>query len=87
MCLGIPGRVVELFREGDLCMGKVAFGGIVKNVCLEHVPEATSWGTTCWSTSASLWLAFDEEEASRVSSPCWKRSPVATRWRRREVSR
>lgn len=39
MCLGIPGEVKSI-TEGDLRMGKVAFGGIVKEVCLEYVPEA-----------------------------------------------
>ena len=39
MCLGIPGRVVETYREDDVLMGKVDFGGVSKRVCLEHVPE------------------------------------------------
>ena len=40
MCLAIPGKVVETYREHDVRMGKVDFGGIFKRVCLEHVPEA-----------------------------------------------
>ena len=39
MCLGIPGKVVETSREHDMLMGKVDFGGVFKQVCLEHVPE------------------------------------------------
>jgi hydrogenase expression/formation protein HypC len=39
MCLGIPGRVVETYREHDVLMGKVEFGGVSKRVCLEHVPD------------------------------------------------
>jgi hydrogenase expression/formation protein HypC len=39
MCLGIPGKVVEVFREHDLLMGKVDFGGVCKHVCLETAPE------------------------------------------------
>jgi hydrogenase expression/formation protein HypC len=39
MCLAIPGRVIEISREDDLLIGKVAFGGISKRVCLEHVPD------------------------------------------------
>ena len=39
MCLAIPGRVLEVMREDDLLVGKVAFGGICKRVCLEHVPD------------------------------------------------
>jgi hydrogenase expression/formation protein HypC len=39
MCLGIPGRVTKTFREHEVLMGKVDFSGVVKQVCLEHVPE------------------------------------------------
>src|SRR5947208_15288758 len=39
MCLGIPGKVVETYREHDVLMGKVDFSGVFKGVCLEHVPE------------------------------------------------
>jgi hydrogenase expression/formation protein HypC len=40
MCLGIPGRLVEVHEQGDLPMGKVEFGGIVKDICLAYTPEA-----------------------------------------------
>jgi hydrogenase expression/formation protein HypC len=39
MCLGIPGEVQSVI-EGDLRSGRVAFGGIVKDICLAYVPEA-----------------------------------------------
>ena len=39
MCLGIPGKVVTIFREHDLLMGKIDFGGVVKQACLETVPQ------------------------------------------------
>jgi len=38
MCLAIPGKV-EQITEGDIRMGRVNFGGVVKNVCLDYVPE------------------------------------------------
>lgn len=40
MCLAIPGRVEEII-EGDIRMGRVNFGGVVKNVCLDYVPEVS----------------------------------------------
>jgi hydrogenase expression/formation protein HypC len=40
MCLGIPGKIVERHDQNDLPMGKVEFGGIVKDVCLAYTPEA-----------------------------------------------
>jgi len=39
MCLAIPGRVDEILSEGDLRIGRVNFGGIVKRVCLDYVPD------------------------------------------------
>ncbi len=39
MCLGVPGRVVEIFEQGGIRMGKVDFGGVIKEACLAYVPE------------------------------------------------
>lgn len=39
MCLGIPGQLTEIYEQAGVRMGKVNFGGIVKEVCLEYVPE------------------------------------------------
>src|SRR5262249_1935386 len=65
MCLAIPGRVVETYHEHDLLMGKVEFGGVVKRVCLEHVPEVRP------DESVRVRVGFvlsriDEVEARRV---------------------
>ncbi len=40
MCLGIPGEVVELRERHGLRFGRVRFGGITREVCLEYMPEA-----------------------------------------------
>lgn len=39
MCLGIPGKVVEIYEVEGTRMGKVDFGGIQKEVCLAYLPE------------------------------------------------
>jgi hydrogenase expression/formation protein HypC len=39
MCLGIPGKVIDIYTTDGVCMGKVDFGGLVKEVCLAFVPE------------------------------------------------
>jgi hydrogenase expression/formation protein HypC len=41
MCLGIPGKVIEIYNAGGVAMGKIDFGGVVKEVCLAFVPEIT----------------------------------------------
>jgi hydrogenase expression/formation protein HypC len=40
MCLGIPGQILEIFDVAGLKMAKVRFGGIVREACLQLVPEA-----------------------------------------------
>ena len=39
MCLGIPGKVVEIYEANGTRMGKVDFGGIKKEVCLAYLPD------------------------------------------------
>jgi len=41
MCLAVPGKILSVeAHEEDLKMAKVSFGGVVKDVCLDFVPEA-----------------------------------------------
>lgn len=40
MCLGVPGKIVDIYRESGLLMGKIDFGGVTREACLEYVPEA-----------------------------------------------
>ncbi len=65
MCLGIPGKVVAIYRENDVLMGKVDFNGICKRVCLEHVPE-TQLGDYVLVHVGFALSRLDEEEAGRV---------------------
>ena len=39
MCLGIPGKVTEIYELNGARMGKVDFSGIQKEVCLAYLPE------------------------------------------------
>ena len=41
MCLAIPGRVIEVNEAGGLRAGRVQFGGVVRQVSLDFVPEAS----------------------------------------------
>ena len=40
MCLAIPGKILEIQQQGDLRAARVQFGGIVRQVSLDFVPEA-----------------------------------------------
>lgn len=39
MCLAVPGQVDAIFEANGMRMGKVNFGGVVKEVCLAYLPE------------------------------------------------
>jgi hydrogenase expression/formation protein HypC len=39
MCLGIPGKVIELYESNGMKMAKVDFGGAIKEACMEYLPE------------------------------------------------
>ena len=65
MCLGIPGKVLEIYRENDVLMGKVDFSGICKRVCLEHVTAARPGDYVLVHVGFALSI-LDEEEAGRV---------------------
>lgn len=39
MCLAVPGQVQEVYEAHGTRMGKMNFGGVIKDVCLAYVPE------------------------------------------------
>ncbi len=65
MCLGIPGKVVKTWLEHDVLMGKVDFGGVSKQVCLEHVPDVELGEYVIVHVGFAL-SRVDENEAAQV---------------------
>jgi hydrogenase expression/formation protein HypC len=66
MCLGIPGRVVELRREGEFPMGLVDFGGVRRDVCLAYVANEVSLGDYVIVHVGFAISKVDEAEATRT---------------------
>lgn len=64
MCLGIPGRVVEIIDDG-LTMGVVDFGGIRKDVCLAYTPDVTLGDYVIVHVGFAI-SRVDEDEARRT---------------------
>ncbi|MGD0799944.1 MAG: HypC/HybG/HupF family hydrogenase formation chaperone [Terracidiphilus sp.] len=62
MCLAIPGKVEEILTEGNLRIGRVNFGGIVKRVCLDYVPDLVVGDYTIVHVGFAL-SKIDEETA------------------------
>jgi hydrogenase expression/formation protein HypC len=67
MCLAVPGRVLTIDADGapsPLRMGRVDFGGVVKDVCLEYVPEAAVGDYVIVHVGFAI-ACLDEAEAER----------------------
>lgn len=66
MCLAIPGRVASISAEDPLTrMGKVDFGGVLKQACLACVPEAQVGDYVIVHAGFAI-SRLDEEEADKV---------------------
>ena len=62
MCLGVPGKVMEVYEANGMRMGKVDFGGIVKEACLAYVPEVEVGDYTIIHVGFAI-TKLDEEAA------------------------
>lgn len=40
MCLGVPGKITEIYNKNEVKMCNVDFGGVKREVCLDFIPEA-----------------------------------------------
>ena len=40
MCLGIPGKITNIYESDGLRMGAVDFEGVLREACLDFTPEA-----------------------------------------------
>jgi len=65
MCLGIPGRVVEMRDDTGLPMGVVDFGGVRREVCLAYVAHDVRIGDYVVVHVGFAISKVDEEEARR----------------------
>jgi hydrogenase expression/formation protein HypC len=62
MCLGVPGKIIEIYEQDGLRMAKVDFGGIFREACLDYVPEAKV-GDYCVIHVGFAISLLNEEEA------------------------
>jgi hydrogenase expression/formation protein HypC len=65
MCLGVPGKVLSIVPRDELPMGRVEFGGIVKEVCMAYVPEAEVGDYVLVHVGFAI-SRIDEQEAQQI---------------------
>ncbi|GGN48580.1 hydrogenase assembly protein HypC [Streptomyces albiflavescens] len=65
MCLGIPGRILDVRDSAGVRMGTVDFGGVRREVCLAYAPQANV-GTYVIVHVGFAIAEVDETEAERT---------------------
>ena len=63
MCLGIPGRIVDIRGDRGLPMGTVDFGGVRREVCLAYVADEVKAGDY-----VVVHVGF---AMNVIAQPCW----------------
>ena len=66
MCLGIPGRIVDIRGDRGLPMGTVDFGGVRREVCLAYVADQVTPGDYVVVHVGFAISRVDEAEARRT---------------------
>lgn len=61
MCLAVPGKIQEIYEKDGLRMGRVDFGGVIREVCLAYVPEAQVGDYCIVHVGFALNLVSEEE--------------------------
>ena len=65
MCLGVPGKVVEIYEANGTRMGVVDFGGLKKEACLAYVPEVAVGDYTIIHVGFAI-TQLDEQSAQET---------------------
>jgi hydrogenase expression/formation protein HypC len=61
MCLGVPGKIVEIYEANGLSMGKIDFGGVTREACLAYIPEAQVGDYTIIHVGFALHIISEQE--------------------------
>ena len=66
MCLAIPGKIESITGKDSVTrLGRVNFGGVIKEACLAYVPEAKIGDYVIVHVGFAL-SVLDEDEARKV---------------------
>jgi hydrogenase expression/formation protein HypC len=65
MCLAIPGKVAQIEVKDGVRFGRVLFGGIARQACLDFVPEAQQGDYVMVHVGFAI-SVVDKDEAERT---------------------
>jgi hydrogenase expression/formation protein HypC len=65
MCLGVPGKIIEIYEHEGLRRCTIDFGGVQREACLDFVPEAEVGDYALIHVGFAISLV-DEQEAQET---------------------
>ncbi len=65
MCLAVPGKIISISEENGLRTAKVSFGGAIKDINIQWLPEAKTGDYILAHVGTGLSI-IDEEEAEEA---------------------
>lgn len=65
MCLAIPGKVAQIDVKDGIRSGRIQFGGITRQACLDFVPEAKEGDYVMVHVGFAI-SVVDKDEAERT---------------------
>ncbi len=68
MCLAVPGKIIEIYNSSGLRMGKIDFGGVTREACLEALPEANIGDYTIVHAGFALSLLSEAEAQASLDA-------------------
>jgi hydrogenase expression/formation protein HypC len=68
MCLAVPGKIIDIYTAGGLRMGKIDFGGVLREACLESLPEAEVGEYTIVHAGFALSVLSEEDAQITLSA-------------------
>jgi len=66
MCLGVPGKILDIYEKQGLRMASVDFSGVTREACLEPVPEAEVGDYVIIHVGFAISLLSEEEAQESI---------------------
>jgi len=61
MCLAVPGKIIEIYDTAGMSMCKIDFGGVVREACLQALPDARVGDFTIVHAGFALNILSEED--------------------------
>lgn len=67
MCLGVPGKIIKIDPSIGVRMAKIDFGGVIREACIEAIPEAKVGDYTIIHAGFALNILSEKEAMETLS--------------------